>query len=798
MLNRSLRSNKNNSEKRMFNFKPLALNGAALWLATAVLAPNALAACKGVNCVCKPSEIQFKSPVLTPDEDGQYPISLDADNVEADGDDLVTLKGNAEVAQGRQTIVADELQYYRESERVVANGSVEMISENGDYLASDSIDVHVPTQIGSMSNTSFKLAQRLTRKDGVDTVQIQSRGTADQVNLEGEGFVRLENAKYTTCPEGNESVVISASQLELDQTGGVGRARGATIRFKGVPILYTPYISFPLNKDRKTGFLTPGFGSDEESGNIIELPWYWNIAKNQDATITPRYYTDRGLQVGAEYRLRTNTSTTYIYGEILPDDELFEAEANAGLAEGDAFIDGDRSLFTLQHSQQITDNLSAQINYNDVSDIDYFNDLRNEVQYFSATFVPRDVQLNYSHEYFRVQARANEYQIIDDRVNELSAPFERLPSISFSSSFPEGPYGIRYGLSASVVNFDGNDAEFQLNGQTERRVDGTRTAVNPYIQVPFENLWGYVKPSLSLHSRTYSLNNVLEGDEDSPSFTVPILAIDSGIYLERNTNWFGAGALQTLEPRIYYVYAPEEDQSDVPIFDTSQVSLNNFSNIFRANRFFGEDRVGDTNQVTIGVTSKIIDNETGDQRLVASVGQLVLLDDLEVGIFDGQQPIDSGLGDLLAELRTESDGPWTTYSFLQYDHDESELRTARFAVGYEPKDDDRKNIQLGYYRANFPGVGTADDTIVDQLTVNANWPISDRWQFFASERYSIEDSESLATTAGVEYNGCCWKVRFIGSNRVDSRNLSNGDDDKRTAYFIEFELTSLGSLSSGL
>lgn len=802
MLKRSLRSNKNNSQKRIFKLGPLVLNAAALWLATSVVAPNALAACKGVNCACKPSEIQFQSPVLTSDEDGQYPISLEADNVEADGDDLVTLKGNAEVTQGRQTIVADELQYYRASERVVAQGSVEMISEKGDYLASDSIDVHVPTQIGSMTNSSFKLSQRLTRAEGVDTVQIQSRGSADVVNLEGEGFVRLENAKYTTCPEGNESVVIGARELELDQTGGVGRARGATIRFKGVPIFYTPYISFPLNKDRKTGLLTPGFGSDEESGNVLELPWYWNIAKNQDATITPRYYTERGAQLGAEYRRRTTNSSTYIYGEILPNDELYEAELNAGRAEGDDFINGDRSLLTLQHSQQITDNLSAQINYNDVSDIDYFNDLRNDVRYFSATFVPRDVQLNYSHEYFRVRARANQYQIIDDRVNALRAPLERLPSLWMSTNLPDGPYGIRYGLSASIVNFDGNDAEFQVDGETRRRIDGTRTAINPYVQVPFESLWGYVKPTLSLHSRTYSLNNVVGDNEDSPSFTVPILAVDSGLFFERNTNWFGSGALQTLEPRIYYVYAPEEDQSDVPIFDTSQVSLNNFSNIFRANRFFGEDRVGDTNQVTIGVTSKILDNETGDQRLVASIGQLYLLDDLEVSLFNGQAPIEKGLGDLLAEVRTESEGPWTTYSFLQYDHDESELRTARFAVGYQPKDDNRKNIQVGYYRSNFPGFAGAENTIVDQLTVNANWPISDRWQFFASERYSIEDSESLDTTAGLEYNGCCWKVRFIGSNRVNSRLRrsinSDNRNDKKTAYFIEFELTSLGRLRTGL
>lgn len=744
----------------------LSLTVIALMLTNA----SASAACKGANCACEASVIEFSSPVLTKNDDGEYPISLEADNVEADGDDLVTLTGNAEVAQGRQTIVADQLQYYRDSERVVANGRVEMISEDGDYLASESIDVHVPTQIGRLSEVEFKLSKGLKRADGIDTVEVQSRGSAGVVNLEGEGLVRLENAKYTTCPEGNDSVMMSAQQLTLDQTGGVGTARNATVRFKGVPVFYLPYVTFPLNDQRKTGFLTPGFGSDEESGNIIDIPWYWNISKNQDATITPRYYTDRGFQVGAEYRMRTQNSSAYVYGEMLPDDEIF----------GD-----DRRLLTVQYSHQFTDNLSAKVNYNDVSDIDYFNDLRNDIRYFSATYVPRDVQVNYSHDYFQVSARANEYQIIDSRVSALNAPYERLPSLRFSTNLPKGPYGLEYGVNASYTNFS-----------SDERVEGTRMAVSPYVELPLENLWGYVKPALSINARSYSLDNVADGAEDSPSYTVPILSVDSGVYLEKNTHWLGESALQTLEPRLFYVYAPEENQDDVVTFDTSQKQLNNFSNIFSTNRFYGEDRIGDTNQVTLGLTTKIIDSETGNQRLKASIGQLYLLDDLEVGLNANQAPIESGLGDLLAELRTESEGPWTTYTFLQYNHDESELTTSRFALGYEPKDDDRKNINVGYYRSTFL------NRTVDQLTVDAHWPISDRWQFFGSERYSLEDSESLSRTIGLEYNGCCWKMRFIGANQINNRlrrnNVTGTEEDKKTSFFIELELTSLGRLRTGL
>jgi len=777
-FNKMKAAQSNFSWYRVFGSMPVALLSGLLASLSVVSSANA--ACKGIDCVCKPFELKYQTPTLAANADGKYPISLEANNVEAQGEDLVTLTGDAEVRQGRQTIVADTLKYYRETERVVAEGSVEMISEKGDYLSADSIDVHVPTQIGELNGAQFKLSSGIETEGNVDTAYIESRGEADKVNLEGEGLLRLENAKYTTCTEGDDSVMISARGLELDQTGGVGRARGATLRFKGVPIFYAPYLSFPLNDERKTGLLTPGFGSDEESGNIFEVPWYWNIAKNQDATITPRYYTDRGFQLGAEYRRRTLNSSTYIYGEQLFGDDLFREEqlaANIAAGTPDEAIDDDRNLLTIQHFQQFTDNFSGSINYNDVSDIDYFDDLRNEVRYFSATFVPRDVQLNYSHEYFRINARANEYQIIDDAIPQSFQPYERLPSINFGTTLPDGPYGLNYGLNASFTNFN-----------SDTRVEGTRTALDPYVELPFENIWGYVKPRLSVHSRSYSLDNVEADGEDSPSFTVPIFSIDSGVVFEKNTSWFGDGALQTLEPRAYYVYVPEEDQDDVPIFDTSQVSLNNFSSIFRSNRFYGEDRVGDTNQVTIGVTSRIIDNETGDQRLKASIGQLVLLDDLEQGLRPNSPTIESGLGDLLAELQTESKGPWSTYSFLQYDHDENEVRSARFAVGYQPKDDSRKNVQLGYYLSK---IGTRT---VDQLTVSANWPISDRWQFFGTERYSIEDSESLATTLGVEYNACCWKLRFVGSNRINNRDI----DDKKTAFFVELELTSLGRVRTGL
>ena len=725
-------------------------------------------ACKNDNCICQPSELQYASPTAEVNGEGQYPIILEADDVAADGDNTVTLTGNAEVSQGRQTIVADEIQYYRDTERVVAKGDIEFISESGDYLSGSAVDIVTSTSIGTLSDAQFKIAKSINSADGIDTVQIDSRGSAKKIHLEGEGFVTLEDTHYTTCVEGDGSVLVSAGKLELDRLEGVGRARNATVRFYGVPILYTPYLSFPINDERKTGFLTPKFGSDEDSGNIIEFPWYWNIAKNQDATITPRYLSDRGFQLGAEYRIKTQNSSTFVYGEVLPDDDLF----------GD-----DRELLTIKHSHKFTENLSAKVNYNFVSDADYFEDLSNDLVAFSAAFVPREAELNYSSRLFDINARFSQFQIIDPDVDPNSEPLERLPEITFNTKFPRLRNGLKYGVLGSFTNYN-SDVE----------TDGTRFVLSPYLEQSFESSWGYIKPAVSVNYRAFNLSNIDDGVEDSPSFVVPAFSIDSGLNFEKEINWFGGRATQTLEPRLFYAYAPDVDQSDVPLFDSSNVNFNNFSNIFRVNRFFGQDRFGDTNQVTLGLTTRIINQETGNEQIKVSIGQVYFLEDLEQNLLSGEV-VEQGVGDFLAELKTRS-GSWSTYSFIQYNHDDDEVRTARFDVSYEPQDDNRKRISIGYFFSELEDslLSNSSEDGIDQITLNVNWPIANRWQFTAQERYSIDDSESLFRDVGIEYNSCCWKLRLRAQDRINDRDI----DDKRTSVFLELELTSLGSIRSGL
>lgn len=783
--------------------------------------------CPGGYCVCKPDVLDFPASSGEPDGNGVFPISLEADNMDSVGKEVVILKGNAEMRQGRQSISADELRYYRETDQAEGKGNVVIRSENGDWFKSDEANVHAPTHVGEVSNVEYKLAQRLgglrdnsNRDDNVaagddfilgddaatsdtvskdeNSVNVAARGDASKAYLEGEGLIRLENVTYTSCQQGRDDVLINAKELELDQVAGFGTATKATVRFKNVPIFYVPKMTFPINDERKTGLLFPSIGSEQDSGFTLGLPWYWNIAPNQDATITPKLYADRGIQLGAEYRYLTKNSKGQFYGEVLPDDDEFIRD---GVVTNET-----RSMVRFEHRQDIAENWQLNVNYNDVSDVEYFDDFSNDLYSFSSTFVPREASIRYSGQYWNVNTRLSDFQVVDDIEGIGSGPYERLPQISFNTYLPK-INGIEYGISGEITNF---------SDDSRTRVDGTRVDLTPSISLPLENIWGFVTPKVSLRHTSYSLDaadpvvtipttTITDTDltateestsvvfNDSPSRTTPIFSVDSGIALEKSVSWGGRSSIQTLEPRLFYVYIPDDDQDDLPNFGTGVTNLNNFNSIYRENRFSGADRVGDTNQITIGVTTRITDIETGEQRLKASLGQIYFLDDRTENLNPDEVLTDSS-SDFLAEIRVDFNDRWNASSFAQWDTEDSEIRNFRLNLNYEL--DDRKKFALRY-RYSEAERSLLDPTLpqrrVDQVTLEAEWPISDRWQFSASERYSLETSESLRTKVGLEYNACCWRFRIGAENRV-TRDANNDRD----AIFAELELTGLGSIRSGL
>lgn len=723
-----------------------------VFASTLVVSPTNLLAqqCAGTDlsqCHCQPSILSFPNNTVEGGASDKIPVLLEADNVEADGEDSVTLSGDAFVAQGRQSISGGTITYSRETDQVNAVGGVKLRSLAGDSVEADSIELDVNQKIGVATNAKFKLAERGEIAPETNAVAVQSRGTASKISLEGEQFVRMENVKYTTCADGQNDFFINAKSLEIDQATGMGKAKNASIVFKGVPLLYLPTLTFPINDQRKSGFLFPSIGSDTNSGFVFEAPWYWNIAPNVDATFFPRLFSDRGVQLGVEVRHKTDAGETQFYAEHLPSD--------------DELLGEDRTLLTIKHDSDITQNLSLDIDFNDVSDRQYFEDFRSDIGFFSATYVPRSAKLSYSADYWDASLGYSDYEIVDDAINADGQPFERRPELSFSTDLPK----------AGVVQFDVSGAATNFSHDT--REEGWRYVVKPKVSIPFEEAWGYVTPALEVNHASYDLDGI-----DVDSRTTPIFTVDSGLYLEKDTTLFGEQVTQTLEPRALYSYIDESDQNNAPIFDTEELKFNNFNSLYSSTGFTGDDRVADNQQLSLSVTTRMFD-DNGKQRLKASLGQAYYTDDRQVTINGIAETRDKS--DLLGEIALDLGNNWTVESFLQYDTEASDFRTTNVGIKYELASD--KFVSFGYRNS--------DDASIDQLIVEGEWPVSQSLSVFGTERYGLDESESLQTRVGFEYDACCWRLRLAADR------LRRSNSETRNAVFAEFELTGIGKVNSG-
>jgi LPS-assembly protein len=756
---------------------------------------------------------------------GSQETILESDAIEAPDSNTLILSGNAQAIQGPQAIFAEQIIYNKEDYTLNAQDNVIIYSPSGDKMESATLVLEMETFIGDADAVKFQLAKRPptkrkrrqmdsgdTRQGGFDLdgmedaawfssdfefptmggnvttgedvlamqedgevleqgemqeqdegaergsggqVTSDMRGEAERMFFEGQQRQRLERARITACREGQDSVYLTASEITLDHATGIGTGKNMIVRFFRVPIFYFPRASFPINNERKTGFLFPSIGSSDSSGTIIEVPYYINIAPTKDATVHLRRLARRGVQLMGEFRYMGEQYDGIFRAEVLPGDDVF----------GD-----DRHALGFIHNQEFGERWRTNIDVQDVSDTEYFDDFSNDVNISSSSFLPQRASVNYSGDIVRLDASVIDYQSIDSSINENSQPYARLPRLSLNARSPlnvGGPF--EFGVDSEFVRFD----------HPGDRIEGTRLDATPYVELPLQNVYGYVTPRLSMRYTTYSLDNVNPGEEDNPDRTVPIFSIDSGIAFERDTTWNDRPHYQTLEPRVYYVYAPEENQDDIPLFDTGGGNLSNISNFFRDNRFFGADRVGDENRITLGLTSRLIDTENGRQRLEAQVAQIFFLDDRNVQASPGAEPETEKRSDLLAEVRAGLTPNWEVGSAIEYSNEEGEIDVIRIDSNYYR--DHRRRFEISYWYFK-------DST--EQVDFDLSWPLANKWQFGLSSIYDVEEGESLASAASVTYDACCWAARVSGETR---RRRSMEDEN---AIFFTLELKNLGRFST--
>jgi LPS-assembly protein len=520
------------------------------------------------------------------------------------------------------------------------------------------------------------------------------------------------------------------------------------LRFKSVPILYLPHMSFPISDARKSGFLTPEIGSSARGGNEIRVPWYWNIAPNYDATITPRLLTDRGLQLAAEFRYLSQRNDGRLAADYLPDDSV---------------LNRSRHQLQYQHRTLFDNGWRNRINFREVSDSQYFEDLGGSLSASSITNLDRHVSFDYYSRHLSLFAQVQDFQTIDDTILPEDQPYRRLPQVLLSANWPLAILDL--GLDLDVVNFD-----------RDTGITGWRFNAAPSIEVPITRPGAFFTPAIAFNYTRYDLSNTAPGEATEQTRTVPIASVDTGLILERAMT--GSNRIQTIEPRMLYVNIPFREQDDLPVFDTITPDLN-LVQLFRKNRFLGLDRIGDTEQLSFGVTTRVLDLDTGRELVTATIGQTRYFGDRMVTL-PGVAASTLERSDYIAQLRFLL---WKNVNFgfgHQWGTGDNGTALSEARIQYRPARNRILNIAYRFRRDSL-----------EQGDISVSWPITKKWSFVGRYNYSIRDQEALEEFYGFEYESCCWGLRL-----VTRRHISTRDGTRDTSIGLQFILKGMTSVGT--
>lgn len=670
----------------------------------------------------------------------------------------VIAEGQAEIVRDDLKLTADRLSYNELTDEINVEGNVRL--QNGDdVITSERGRLVVFEQTGEFVAPEYAFALKSVSKEtGVERTII-GRGSASMVRFEGENQYVVENATWTTCKPESSDWYIKAGSIDLDYDSQVGVAKSSSLVFKGVPLLYWPSMSFPLGDQRKSGFLIPTIAASEKTGFDLAVPYYWNIAPNYDATLVPRLMTKRGLQLGAEVR--------YL-------GENYEGQSRLEWLANDKITGEARGLASIQHRHQLTNRLRASLNFNGVTDDEYFEDLSSTLQVSSRRNLLREGRLDYSGSWWNASALVQSYQTLRD---DIDAPYKRLPQLTLNARKVDLPGGFEFAFESEYVDFQHRDDAFN---------QGKRTSAYPQIALNIRRPGWYIKPKIGAHYTRYDLDTpyTLNPGRTAITRSLPIFSLDAGMYFDRESSLFGRDTLQTLEPRIYYVRIPYRDQDDIPLFDTSRYDFG-FAQIFSENRYSGIDRIGDANQITAALTTRFIESNTGIERMRATVAQRFYREDRRVGI--GTEVLDDTRTDLLATFSGRISRSLSLDLATQYSPQTQNTQRTNVRLRFQP--DHLKVLNVGYRYRRGDGLTTDDLRDVD---LSGQWPLGGRWYGVGRVTRSLEEKRTTEALLGLEYvSRCgCWAMRTA------VHRFAINPNDVNTALFFQLELTGLGGIGS--
>ena len=684
----------------------------------------------------------------TSTDPGSIEIRSDTSRITESG--LSQFSGEVEIIKGEQSLSAELANYHQDTGLFDAEGRAHLwnpsITWSGESIRYDS-----ETGVSDLVGGQYWLSNGL------------GRGHAALINHDrGVDTTTLRDVDYSTCPLSDEVWRLTAGKLVLNHATDRGSATNAVLRVRDLPVFYLPYVNFPISNKRKSGFLAPTAGTTEESGMDVRIPYYWNIAPQQDATLTPRHLEKRGTMLDSEYRYLGEQFAGVARAEYLPGDDL---------KGGD-----DRYLFHLDHSQHFFNRTSRMrgwfsIDYSDVSDKSYLEDFGSGIGATSRNFLDQEATfalLDYtpSGGTNLVSARIRAWEITNPSLKSNSKPYSILPQIDYLNSTPLGR-GFSALTTLQTTYFDHSS-----------RVTGGRVVLEPAIRYSFVKPYAVVMPELTFHHTQYFLDDPAETFDDNESRTAAKFSLDSRLYFERTISLFGSAFVQTLEPRLYYLLVPNVDQDAIPNFDSGLYNPG-FNTLFRENRFSGWDRLGDANRLTLGMTSSILDPEDGREVSRFNFGQIYYFRDRKVTL-PGQSEITDRVSELIAEGTLNFTYAWSLRGALQWDPNESRTEKSAASLRFNPAASTVFNF--GYHFRRTPDV-------IEQTDASFRVPLTPALAAVGSWSYSLTDSRNLEALGGLEYESCCWGLRVVGR-----RFLRNTEGDFDKGVFIQFHLRGLGGI----
>ena len=719
-----------------------------LVLAGGVLAQSAQDDTAAQPARLKPSPVLEPPPRPTPGTRAagdREAVFLRADRLEGEAEDWIQAEGKVELRSRRQTVLADWLRYDAATDEFWGKGNV-TVRRGIDWISGPEVRFKRDEQTGAFNEPEFHVGENA------------SRGDATTLIFVGPDRYDVQNARYTTCVAGDDDWYLTAVDVDLDRSRLVGTAQDATIVFKGVPILYSPYLTFPLSNDRKSGFLTPVYGSSNQRGFEVGVPYYLNLAPNYDATLLARPMSRRGFQIGGQFR--------YLFQGIA-------GEADAEILPHDRITDTDRYAIAWKHNQVLAPGLSAFVNVEKVSDDTYFSDLSDRLALTSQVNLPRDVGLAYDRESFGLLGRVQTFQTLQDPNNPIVPPYFLEPQIVLTVK-PIEWRGLDFAAAGEFVRFR----------QPALTPNGERSILYPTVAWSRRGSFWFVTAQTGLHMTHYDLDNPATPPTNF-NRTLPITTVDGGLFFERDTDWLGHTFIQTLEPRLFYVNIPFRNQSTYPNFDTAQDDFN-FSQLFTANRYLGSDRIGDANQLTAAVSSRFLDPETGAEKMRFAIGQRYYFESQQVTL--NEPPRTTNTSDLLLAAETRLSDVWTAAALLNYQPSPRQTEELDLATRYQPGPGRVLNVAYRYIRQSLNSSGQVSQ--LKQIDLSGQWPFGNNWSVIGRWNYSLVDATTLEGVIGFEYNAGCWVFRVAAQRLVtNTQQISN-------SIYVQFELNGLARIGT--